>query len=97
MGNALTLRDGVNLIGKLVRMKFDSRPGVNGLRIKRMILGSFASEPAASRFPDNQTYTDWMKKRLEPSAKSMSDVVDQFVNTFPIDALLSEKEKRAQN
>jgi hypothetical protein len=93
MGNALTLRDGVNLVGKFVRMKFDSRAGVNALRIKRMILGSFASEPAANRFPDNQTYNDWMKKRLEPSARSMGDVVDQFVNTFPIDALLSEKEK----
>jgi hypothetical protein len=93
MGNSLTLRDGVNLVGKLVRMKFDSLPGVNGLRIKRMILGSYASEPAANRFPDNQTYNDWMKKRLEPSARSMGDVVDQFVNTFPIDALLSEKER----
>jgi hypothetical protein len=93
MGNALTLRDGVNLVGKFVRMKFDSRAGVNALRIKRMILGSFASEPAANRFPDNQTYNDWMKKRLEPSARSMGDVVDQFVNTFPIDALLGEKEK----
>jgi hypothetical protein len=58
-----------------------------------MILGSFASETAANRFPDNQTYNDWMKKRLEPSARSMGDVVDQFVNTFPIDALLGEKEK----
>ena len=93
MGNALTLRDGVNLVGKFVRMKFDSRAGVNALRIKRMILGSFASEPAANRFLDNQTYNDWMKKRLEPSARSMGDVVDQFVNTFPIDALLGEKEK----
>jgi hypothetical protein len=93
IGNSLTLRDGVNLVGKLVRMKFDSRPGVNALRIKRMILGTFASEPAANRFPDNQTYNDWMKKRLEPNARSMGDVVDQFVKTFPIDALLGEKEK----
>jgi hypothetical protein len=93
MGNSLTLRDGVNLVSKLVKMKFDSLPGVNGLRIKRMILGSFASEPAANRFPDNQTYNDWMKKRLEPTARSMGDVVDQFVNTFPIDALLGEKER----
>jgi hypothetical protein len=92
LGNALTLRDGVNLASKLVRMKFDSRPNVNGLRIKRMILGCFASEPAANRFPENQTFKDWMKKQLDPSAKAMGDVVDSFVNTFPIDALLASKE-----
>jgi hypothetical protein len=92
LGNSLTLRDGVNLASKLVRMKFDSRPGVNALRIKRMILGCFGSEPAASRFPENQTFNDWMKKRLEPSAKSMGEVVDAYVNTFPIDVLLGERE-----
>ena len=51
MGNSLTLRDGVNLVGKLVRMKFDSRPGVNGLRIKRMILGSFAQRTGRQPIP----------------------------------------------
>jgi len=96
LGNSLTLRDAVNLASRLVRMKFDSRPNVNGLRVKRMILGCFAGEPAANRFPENQTFNDWMKKRLEPTAKSMGDVVDTFVNTFPIEALLTTKESARQ-
>jgi hypothetical protein len=92
LGNVVHLREAGYFLAKLVRMDLSAGPSINALRIKRTALSCFAGEPAANWFPENQTVKNWMQKALQPSASSLGDVVDGFVNTFPLDVLLEDRE-----